>query len=118
MKKKKVVLDQFDFIRAIACLGIVLFHFAVEYGWPDIFNNCVGGVTYGDIYVTVFFFISGALLFYNHSEIDDLKLFYKNKQHYLSSRHFYIAWGLMYIRDVLRYKVCFTEETRPALFCL
>ena len=23
MKKKKVILDQFDFIRAIACLGIV-----------------------------------------------------------------------------------------------
>ena len=49
-------------------------------------NNYVGGVTYGDIYVTVFFFISGALLFYNHSEVDDLKLFYK-KEHYLSSRH-------------------------------
>lgn len=32
MEKKKVVLDQFDFIRAIACLGIVLYHFAVEYG--------------------------------------------------------------------------------------
>ena len=47
MGKKKVVLDQFDFIRAIACLGIVLYHFAVEYGWPDIFNNYVGGVTYG-----------------------------------------------------------------------
>ena len=87
MGKKKVVLDQFNFIRAIACLGIVLYHFAVEYGWPDIFNNYVGGVTYGDIYVTVFFFISGALLFYNHSEVDDLKLFYK-KEHYLSSRHF------------------------------
>ena len=28
-----------------------------------------------------------ALLFYNHSEVDDLKLFYK-KEHYLSSRHF------------------------------
>ena len=54
-ERKKVVLDQFDFIRAIACLGIVLYHFAVEYGWPDIFNNYVGGVTYGDIYVTVFF---------------------------------------------------------------
>lgn len=59
----------------------------MEYGWPDIFNNYVGGVTYGDIYVTVFFFISDALLFYNHSEVDDLKLFYK-KEHYLSSRHF------------------------------
>ena len=81
MGKKKVVLDQFDFIRAIACLGIVLFHFAVEYGWPDIFNNYVGGVTYGDIYVTIFFFISGALLFYNHSEVDDLKLFYKKIWH-------------------------------------
>ena len=32
MGKKKVVLDQFDFIRAIACLVIVLYHFAVEYG--------------------------------------------------------------------------------------
>ena len=29
MGKKKIVLDQFDFIRAIACLGIVLYHFAV-----------------------------------------------------------------------------------------
>ena len=42
MKKKKVVLDQFDFIRAIACFGIVLYHFAVEYGWPDIFNEYYG----------------------------------------------------------------------------
>ena len=101
MGKKKVVLDQFDFIRAIACLGIVLYHFAVEYGWPDIFNNCGGGVTYGDIYVTVFFFISGALLFYNHSKIDDLKLFYKKRALSIFPA-FYIAWGLMYIRDVLR----------------
>lgn len=54
MGKKKVVLDQFDFIRAIACLGIVLYHFAVEYGWPDIFNNYVGGVTYGDITLQYF----------------------------------------------------------------
>ena len=106
MGKKKVVLDQFDFIRAIACLGIVLYHFAVEYGWPDIFNNYVGGVTYGDIYVTVFFFISGALLFYNHSKIDDLKLFYKKRALSIFPA-FYIAWGLMYIRDVLRYKSLF-----------
>lgn len=106
MGKKKVVLDQFDFIRAIACLGIVLYHFAVEYGWPDIFNNYVGGVTYGDIYVTVFFFISGALLFYNHSEVDDLKLFYKKRALSIFPA-FYIAWGLMYIRDVLRYKSLF-----------
>ena len=40
MTKKKNVLDQFDFIRAIACFGIVLFHFAVEYGWPLAFRNC------------------------------------------------------------------------------
>lgn len=106
MGKKKVVLDQFDFIRAIACLGIVLYHFAVDYGWPDIFNNYVGGVTYGDIYVTVFFFISGALLFYNHSEVDDLKLFYKKRALSIFPA-FYIAWGLMYIRDVLRYKSLF-----------
>ena len=62
--------------------------------------------TYGDIYVTVFFFISGALLFYNHSEVDNLKLFYKKRALSIFPA-FYIAWGSMYIRDVLRYKSMF-----------
>ncbi len=91
--------------------GNCIVSFAVEYGWPDIFNNCGGGVTYGDIYVTVFFFISGALLFYNHSEVDDLKLFYKKRALSIFPA-FYIAWGLMYIRDVLRYKK-FVLQRKP-----
>lgn len=33
MERKKVI-DQFDLIRAISCIGIVLFHFSVEYGRP------------------------------------------------------------------------------------
>ena len=99
MGKKKAILDQFDFIRAIACLGIVLYHFAAEYGWLDIFSNYVGGVTYGDIYVTVFFFISGALLFYNHSEVDDLKLFsFKKSIIYLP--------GILYCTGINVYKRC------------
>lgn len=106
MTKKKNVLDQFDFIRAIACFGIVLFHFAVEYGWPLAFRDFGGGVTYGDIYVTVFFFISGALLFYNHRQVEEIKLFYK-KRAFSIFPPFYIAWGLLYLRDVLRYKNLF-----------
>lgn len=46
------------------------------------------------------------ILFYNHSEIDDLKLFYKKRALSIFPA-FYIAWGLMYIRDVLRYKSLF-----------
>ena len=100
------MLDQFDFIRAIACFGIVLFHFAVEYGWPFALSDFGGGVTYGDIYVTVFFFISGALLFYNHRQVEEIKLFYK-KRAFSIFPPFYIAWGLLYLRDVLRYKNLF-----------
>lgn len=106
MNTRKKPIDSFDFIRAVACLGIVLYHFSVEYGWPEIFHMFGGGVSYGDLYVTVFFFISGALLTYHHKEVTNWKQFYKKR--FLSIfPAFYLAWGLMYLRDVLRYKNLF-----------
>ena len=84
MERKKVI-DQFDLIRAISCIGIVLFHFSVEYGRPRFFSDFGNGITYGDIYVTVFFFISGALLFYNYREVTDLRAFYKKSNSYFPS---------------------------------
>ena len=104
--RKKTVLDQFDWIRAVACLGIVLYHFSVESGWMKFFDSFGGGVSYGDIYVTVFFFISGALLAYNHREVSDLKTFYQKRALSIFPP-FYLGWGLMYLRDVIRYKNLF-----------
>lgn len=105
MERKKII-DQFDLIRAISCIGIVLFHFSVEYGRPRFFSDFGSGITYGDIYVTVFFFISGALLFYNYREVTDLRAFYKKRAIAIFPA-FYLAWGVLYLKDVIRYKSWF-----------
>ena len=36
MARNKEAIKQFDFIRAVACIGIVLYHFSVESGWFNI----------------------------------------------------------------------------------
>ena len=44
MVRSKEVIKEFDFIRAVACMGIVLYHFSVESGWfNDIRLISVGG---------------------------------------------------------------------------
>lgn len=43
MARNKETIKQFDFIRAIACIGIVLYHFSVESGWFNIIRVIPGG---------------------------------------------------------------------------
>ena len=44
MARNKEAIKQFDFIRAVACIGIVLYHFSVESGWFNIIRLIsVGG---------------------------------------------------------------------------
>lgn len=37
MSERKT-LQQFDFIRTVACIGIVLYHFSVESKWFEMFK--------------------------------------------------------------------------------
>ena len=44
MARNKEAIKQFDFIRAVACIGMVLFPFSVESGWFSIYRLVsVGG---------------------------------------------------------------------------
>ena len=43
MARSKEAIKQFDFIRAVACIGIVLYHFSVESGWFNIIRVISGG---------------------------------------------------------------------------
>ena len=109
MARNKEAIKQFDFIRAVACIGIVLYHFSVESGWFNIIRVISGGgteITWGDIYVTVFFAISGALLHYNNAAIPNVKNFYKKRLATLLPPY-YIAWGSMYILSVVKNKSVF-----------
>lgn len=63
-------------------------------------------VTWGDVYVTVFFIISGALLRYNNPEIQDISRFYKKRFMAIFSPY-YIAWGCMYILSAIKNRSVF-----------
>ena len=63
-------------------------------------------VTWGDVYVTVFFIISGALLRYNNPEIQDVGRFYK-KRFMAIFPPYYIAWGCMYVLSVIKNRSVF-----------
>ena len=43
MPSNKEATKQFDFIRAVECIGIVLSHYSVESGWLNIIRVISGG---------------------------------------------------------------------------
>ena len=80
MKKK---IPAFNFIRAICALGIIFYHFIADGKCRSLdpvlktFPN--GSGTVGYELVTVFFIISGTLLYYNHRSIQSVGEFYKKR---------------------------------------
>lgn len=78
--KKNVYLPEFDFIRAFCAIGIIWFHFSkhVEYKKYLFFLSYANG-NWGNILVSIFFLISGALLYNNYPSIDNLKRFYRKR---------------------------------------
>lgn len=73
MKKK---LHNIDFIRSVAAIGIICFHYACgtasEYKFMLTFANGI----WGDIFVIIFFVLSGGLLYLNNEVILSPKEFY------------------------------------------
>lgn len=94
-----------DFIRAISAIGIVTFHFSctiVEYNSGDflpLYNTANG--SWGFIFVTIFFILSGAMLYYNYPKITSLRQFYYKR--WLSVfPMFYIAFLLFHLNHVIQ----------------
>lgn len=108
MAKERI--RSFDFVRAACTLGIVLNHFAIEshseglqrylYEFPS------GGGSLGYTLVTVFFLISGCLLYLNHREVPDVSAFYAKR--WLS---IYPSFYLAYLPALALYRL-----TNPSFF--
>ena len=70
-----------DFLRALCTLGVVTYHFSCTLIYYNI--NCNPHILYrfangnwGLVFVTMFFMLSGALLYKNNSTIMSYKSFY------------------------------------------
>lgn len=91
----------FDFIRAICALGIVAFHFSShlrEGAFLPLLSN--GNVLWGQTLVTVFFSMSGILLYKNNKSIKLKKYYYKRWKSIFPS--FYLAFLYCFAENVLK----------------
>ena len=101
--KKRIV--SFDFIRAFCAIGIIMFHFSCQLKEGTVFRPFYsfanGG--WGEVFVGIFFVLSGAALYYNYSEIKSLKVFYYKRFKSIFPM-FYLAFFAFYIWSVISTK--------------
>ncbi|BCZ27903.1 acyltransferase [Claveliimonas bilis] len=97
MSSQKKILE-FNFIKAISAIGIVIFHFAVGIGNVELLP---GNYPWGSVFVTIFFMVSGALLYYNYKKPENIKLFYYKRWKSLIP-DFYVAFLCVYAVQVFQ----------------
>ena len=101
-------LYSFDFMRALCAIGIIVFHFSCELDKTvdtKVLYFYANG-SWGNTIVNVFFLISGAMLYYNNSEIKSLKTFYYKRIKSIFPM-FYIAFILFYLLSAVKSKNVF-----------
>ena len=104
---RKPQIPALSFIKAVCCLGIVAYHFAnqmtnVRLSFFLETANC----SWGDLLVTVFFVVSGALLYYHNSEKLDLAVYFKKRWLGIFPM-FYVAYFYFFIQTVLNIRTPF-----------
>ena len=76
VKERKTKLPGIIFTRACCCLGIVIFHYFCHSKGKFKLLLLTANSTFGFMFVTSFFCISGVVLYYNYPKIQSLKRFY------------------------------------------
>ena len=95
---------EIDFARACSCIGIIIFHYFSHAIKPQIkFLYISANSGYGFMYVTVFFSISGIVLFNKYSKKFSLIQFYFRRWKSIFPP-FYISYFFFFVKTILYYK--------------
>jgi len=112
MKKERIL--EADAVRLICSLGIIIFHYACSSNadMPALIRNANGN--WGHVLVVMFFMLSGAMLYYNYSEIRSVKEFYFKRWKSIFPV-FYLMYGFFFFTSILEYKKFFfySPEVEP-----
>jgi peptidoglycan/LPS O-acetylase OafA/YrhL len=90
------------FTRACCSLGIVIFHYFCRSRGNFKFLFRTSNSNFGFIFVTSFFTISGAVLYYNYPKIISIKTFYYKRWRSIFPS-FYICYSYYFVRNLFRY---------------
>ena len=95
IKEKRKLLG-IIFARAISCIGIVIFHYFCHSNGKFKFLYFTANSSFGFMFVTSFFCISGAVIYYNYPKINSIKNFYYKRwksilfPYYISYFYFFL----------------------------
>lgn len=106
-EQKKEHIIACDFIRAVCALGIVLYHYSIhieDAGLRVVFQ--LWQIEWSDVIVTIFFMLSGAVLYYNYPVLASLKSFYYKRWKSVFP-FFYMIFIPKFLINVIRYKSFF-----------
>lgn len=113
--QKKEHIVACDFIRAVCAFGIVLYHYSVHIEDTSLralfqFRQ----IEWSDVIVTIFFMLSGAMLYYNYPVLSSLKSFYYKRWKSVYP-FFYMIFIPKFLVNVIRYKKFFYLENPVGL---
>ncbi len=99
MKKKKKIYG-IEFIRAVFAIGIIIYHFSCHSNSEFLLLFRYANGKWGDLIVTVFFVMSGGILYRNHKVLDSPVEFYKKR--FLSLFPlFYLSFLIFFIKNAV-----------------
>ena len=104
--KKRNNLKSIVFARAICCLGIIVFHYFCHSNYHSRLFLSTENSTWGYIYVTCFFSISGIVLYYNYPKNISIKKFYFKRWKSIFPIY-YLCFLYFYQNKVFKYKEFF-----------
>lgn len=102
MKKTCKYFPEFDFVRVLCTIGIIVYHYCCHVPNRDflpLYNYVNDG--WGNLLVTIFFVISGALLYYNHGDIGFTRKYFFTRWKSIFPC-FYLAFIFFYIQNVIQ----------------
>ena len=103
---RKQPLLEIIFARACCSLGIVIFHFFCHSKGKFKFLFLTANSSWGFMFVTVFFSISGTVLYYNYPKINSIKNFYFKRWKSIFPP-FYICFFFFFFKNVFIYHKIF-----------
>lgn len=99
-------ISQIDLIRAICCIGVAIYHFGCHTNSKLSVLSKGINTNIGSAFVTVFFIVSGFVLYQNYKKIDSLKEYY-TKRFKAVFPSFYLCWFIFYVINVIKVKTPF-----------
>ena len=116
LSNNKKKLEGIIFAWACCSLGILLFHYSCHSKFKIFFRTV--NTTFGFIFVTCFFCISGSVLYYNYPNINSIKTFYFKRWKSIFPSY-YICFTYFFIKNVFKnHKLFYKGHWSKLLFTI